>query len=349
AGTTGRRQVLAPQLREVAPALVAWRADGQRCALATVVRVYGRAPLPVGASLAVCEDGATAGAVSGGCVEQEVLRTARDVMAGGPPRRLTFAPDDDGVLGLGLPCGGGIDVWVQPWDADLRRADHGAFTAAVLADERAQFCTALEDTGEVLELVVEPRGRLVLVGAGLVAGALCAIAPGLGWTPIIVDPREVIAAHAPTHDAARLLLTWPDEAVAGLGPLGPDDAVVVLSHQPALDDAALRVALTTGAGFIGALGSRRAHADRLARLRDHGLGDADLARVVGPVGLDLGGWSPDEIALSIAAELVAVRHGRAGGRLVDATGPIHGAARAAARAPEPASAARVADPERAWT
>jgi xanthine dehydrogenase accessory factor len=334
--------MVATAMRELIPQLTRWQARGQRCALATVVAVHGRAPLPVGATLIVAEDGSTAGAVSGGCVEREVARVAGDVLRGAEPRRLTFAPGaGDDLGGIGLPCGGGIDVWVQPWvagdrDESGRFADAGVgreslgdaqarFAAGVLAGTHARLTTEMESPDATFELVVPIMARLVLVGAGLVASAVCTLARGLGYRPIVVDPRETVAAHAPLQDASELLLSWPDEALAKLSPLYPEDAVIVLSHQPALDDAALLAALTSDVGFIGALGSRTAHDDRLTRLRARGLTEPELARIVGPVGLDLGGWSPAEVAVSITGELIAARHGRSGGRLSGADGPIHGA------------------------
>jgi xanthine dehydrogenase accessory factor len=328
-------------MRELLAILAEWSARGQPAALATVVAVHGRAPLPVGSTLIVAADGGTAGAVSGGCVEQEVVRTAQYVLRGAPAERLRFAPGQDGLTGSGLPCGGGIDVWVQPWLAGpageargkvdagaaaerLRiAAEQARFAEAALSGRPAVLPFALDD-GLGFELSVDPPARLVLVGAGLVAGALCSLARSLDLTPIVIDPRAAIAAHAPLEAADQLLLDWPEEAFAKLAPLGAADAVVVLSHQPALDDAALLAAVAGEAGFIGALGSRTAHRDRLARLRAAGMAPADVARIIGPVGLDLGGWTPAEVAVSIAGELIAARHGRAGGRLAARSGSIHG-------------------------
>lgn len=340
-------------MRDLLPILDRWAADGRRAALCTVVAIHGRAPLPLGASLIVAEDGATAGAVSGGCVERQVSEVAHAVLRGAPPRRLRFAPTGDELTDAALPCGGGIDVWVQPWDAGPDAGEQRAFVQAARAGDPARwrFAVGPAETAHALEptegvgsaggpfsLQLPPVGRLVLVGAGPVAGALCDLAPSLGMRAIVVDPRELVAAHAPIERASELLLCWPEEALTRLAPLGAADAVIALTHQPSIDDVALRAAIVSGAGFVGALGSRAAHADRLARLRERGIGEQALARIVGPVGLDLGGWEPGEIALSIAAELVATRHGRAGGRLADGTGRIHGAADDAPALGAPATA-----------
>ncbi len=249
-----------------------------------------------------------------------------------------------------LPCGGGIDVWVQAWGAGSLAAEQTAFAEATRQGEAARLripvgpiaagyrrepTEGVANAGGPFSLGVPALGRLVLVGAGPIAGALCDLAPALGLRAIVIDPREAVAAHAPIHAASELLLCWPEEAIARLAPLGADDAVLALTHQPAIDDVALRAAVASGAGFVGALGSRRAHADRVARLRERGVGEQALARIVGPVGLDLGGWSAAETALSIAAELVAVRHGRAGGRLALGTGRLHASERSSSAIPAP--------------
>lgn len=315
-------------LRDVLTALTAWSVrpvpspapEVPVAAIATVVEVHGSAPLPVGTVMAVRADGVVAGAISGGCVEQQVVEVARSVAAGAPARRLRFAPDADLLVDSGLPCGGGIDVLVEAWRPSAGQA---AFARAVLAGEPATLRSESGcDHGLVLR-EAQVRRRAVLIGAGLVAEAITELAGGLDWEVVIVDPREAFAARSATLPAARLLPQWPRAALAALSPLGPRDALLALSHHPALDDEALELGLATDAGFVGALGSRRTHAERIARLRDRGVSEAALARIVGPIGLDLGGWSPREVALSVVAELVAVGHGRDGGRLASRRGPIH--------------------------
>lgn len=318
-------------LHDVLTALRDWSAptagSPARSAFATVVQVHGSAPLPAGTLMAVREDGVVAGAVSGGCVEQQVVDAARKVAAGGPAVRLRFAPSTDPLVDTGLPCGGGIDVLVEAWGPS---AAQRAFADAVLAGRAATLVS--ESTLERGLVLVEaaPRRRVVLIGAGLVADAVAELAGGLAWDVVVVDPREAFVARAGAapgvagEPGGSTIVEWPAQALPSLA-LGRADALVALSHHPALDDEALAVALgaTDGPGFIGALGSRRSHAERLSRLRERGLGEAALARIVGPVGLDLGGWTPREIALAVVAELVAVQHGRSGGRLATARGPIH--------------------------
>ncbi len=332
-------------IRAVVDALSDWAGEGQPAALATVVQVHGRAPLPAGSCLAVAGDGRTAGAVSGGCVEAEVVQAAQDVMASGVARRLRFAPGGDPLTGSALPCGGGIDVWVQPWvggsaggETPSERRDDSDSGPSRAAFEQAGFGRAVREgregalpiaadgwPGEAAErfvLEVAAPARLVLVGASLVAGALSTQARSLGWSTVVIDPRTAVAAHAPISDATQLILDWPEQALLRIAPLGSGDAVLALSHQPALDDAALSAALLGEAGFVGAIGSRRSHAERIARLRGRGFTERQLDRIVGPVGLDLGTSDPAEIAVSIVAELIAARHGRTGGRLSAGDGPI---------------------------
>jgi xanthine dehydrogenase accessory factor len=171
--------------------------------------------------------------------------------------------------------------------------------------------------------LVAPAPRLILFGAVPIAAALCRLARAAGWRPYVVDPRTRFATRERFPDAEQVLAAWPDEVFAQLGGIDPATSIVVLTHDPKLDDAALAVALRSPARFIGAMGSRRAQASRRERLLEAGLGDQELGRLSAPVGLDLGAISAEETALSILAEVVAIRHGREGGRLSRAQGRIH--------------------------
>lgn len=302
--------------RAVLQTLAAWHAEGRACALATIVAVHRSAPLPAGTLMAVDAGGASVGAVSGGCVEHEVIAAAQQVAEGAPAHRLRFVPDADGLTGTGLPCGGGIDVWVEPWGSLPQQL----LAAAAQTDGYATAATRLDD-GERFTHRIEPRPRVVIVGAGPLAAALCAQLRVLGRRTDVVDPREAFTQRGPRPHADAWHATWPAEALAAIGPLGPPDALLAISHHPALDDEALSHALAGGAGFVGALGSRAAHAQRLERLRERGIPEHQLARIAAPLGLDLGGWTPAETALAIAAELVAVAGGRAGGRLSEGSAP----------------------------
>ena len=168
-----------------------------------------------------------------------------------------------------------------------------------------------------------PPPRLIVFGAVDFAAALCTLARAAGWRPFVVDPRARFAQPARFPDAEEVVASWPEEAFARLGGIDRATAIAVLTHDPKLDDAALVIALRSNAGYIGAMGSRRAQADRRERLLAKGVEEAELERISAPIGLDLGSLTAEETALSIMAEIVAMRHGRSGGRLAHASGRIH--------------------------
>ena len=174
--------------------------------------------------------------------------------------------------------------------------------------------------------VAFPPPRLLIFGAVDVAAALCRTARASGWRPFVADPRARFAQAARFPDAEAVVAAWPEAAVARLGGIDRATAVAVVTHDPKVDDAALVLALASGAGYIGAMGSRRAQARRRERLLALGVAEADLARIAAPIGLDLGGITAEETALSILAEIVALKRGHAGGRLAHAAGAIHKAA-----------------------
>jgi xanthine dehydrogenase accessory factor len=171
--------------------------------------------------------------------------------------------------------------------------------------------------------VVAPAPRLIVFGAVDYAAALCRLARAAGWRPFVCDPRSQFATPERFPDAEEVVVAWPDEAFARLGGIDRATYVAILTHDPKLDDAALSIALRSDAPYVGAMGSRRAQAQRRERLLAAGLDDELLERVAAPIGLDLGAVSPEETALSIMAEVVAVRNGRDGGRLSQASGRIH--------------------------
>lgn len=170
--------------------------------------------------------------------------------------------------------------------------------------------------------VFGPPPKLVILGAVDVAESLCALVKPLGWKTAVADTRARLATPERIPSAGELVVGWPDEALARIG-LDEDSAVVVLTHDEKLDTPALLAALRSPAFYVGALGSRRAQAARRERLLEGGLSESDLERLSGPSGLDLGATTPPETALSILAEVVAIRAGRSGGRLAESTGRIH--------------------------
>jgi xanthine dehydrogenase accessory factor len=266
--------------------------------------------------------------VSGGCVESDVAEQAQEVIAGGEPRLLTYGITDDQAWEIGLPCGGEIDVFVQRFEGE--REGVGSLVT-VLEGPRIgqQWFAQLEGPSRVLELdgetvfaeVPEVPPRLVVVGATDTAEELCRSARALGWRTFVVDPRPGLVTRERLPSPDELAVAWPDEL-----DVGADSAVVVLTHEERLDVPALRAALASEAFYVGAIGSRRTQEKRRERLLEAGLTEEQLERISGPAGLDLGADTPAETAVSILAEILAVRAGRSGGRLVERSGPIHASA-----------------------
>jgi xanthine dehydrogenase accessory factor len=279
----------------------------------------------------VFESGRLLGSVSGGCVESDVAEQAQEVIAGAEPRLLTYGITDDQAWGIGLPCGGEIDVFVQRLDGEVpQEADRPRVT--VLQGPRAGeqwFADDLEGPSRVFELdgelvfaeVPRTQTRLVVVGATDTAEELCRAVKALGWRTEVVDPRPGLVTRERLPSPDELRVAWPDELeVTG------DTAVVVLTHEERLDVPALTTSLASDAFYVGAIGSRRTQAKRRERLLEAGLSEEQLERLAGPAGLDLGADTPAETAVSILGEILAVRAGRSGGRLAERSGPIHSAA-----------------------
>ena len=194
--------------------------------------------------------------------------------------------------------------------------------AAKLGDE-LMWAERSERHGDLFVDVTFPPPRLIIFGAVDFAAALCKMASATGWRAFVVDPRARFAQPARFPDAEEVVAAWPEEAFQRLGGIDRATAIAVLTHDPKLDDAALVLALRSDAGYIGAMGSRRAQAKRRERLLAKGIDEADLERISAPIGLDLGALTAEETALSIIGEIVAMRHGRTGGRLAQAQGRIH--------------------------
>jgi len=306
----------------------------ERKAVATVVATRRTAPRPVGSKLVVAESGAMEGSVSGGCVESDVVLVAEDVLAGGAPRLVTYGITDDMALGIGLPCGGEIDVFVEP----LRESDADVVLTVVAGNgvgERLSDPALVEQArrrgrSHVVQLegrtvfaeVHGPPPRLLVYGAVDTAEALCRAAGLLGWHTTVADARGRFATRERIPGADELLVQWPDEALAHVQP-DYATAIVVLTHDDKFDLPLLQAALATDAFYIGALGSRRNQERRRELLLQAGVSEDDVDRIAGPCGLDIGAESPEETALSIFAEILAVRAARPGGRLKEAKTRIH--------------------------
>jgi xanthine dehydrogenase accessory factor len=329
-----------------------WQTRGEKIALATVVGTRRSSPRPIGSKLAVSESGELSGSVSGGCVESDVVLAAQEVLAGGEPRLVTYGITDDMAFTVGLPCGGEIDVFVEPLPVlgadELRSvvftivsgddigakllvrhdgategdgpADLAALAPGALRTGRSHLIDY--DGTSVFADVFAPPVRLLVYGAVDTAEALCRAAKLLGWTTIVADARARFATAERMPSADELLVAWPEEALERLQP-DVGTAIVVLTHDDKFDLPLLTGALATDAFYVGALGSRRNQERRNALLRESGVPESSIDRIAGPCGLDLGAGSPAETALSMLAEIVAVRMGRAGGPLKAASQRIH--------------------------
>ncbi|HZD87843.1 MAG TPA: XdhC family protein [Gaiellaceae bacterium] len=314
-----------------------WQERGERVAVATVVATRRSAPRPVGSKLAVSERGELAGSVSSGCVESDVVLAAEEVLAGAPPRLLTYGITDEMAFGVGLPCGGEIDVFVE----ELAPGERGDVTLTVVAGEgvgerlddpelareaRRRGRSHVVQLGEqaIFADVVAPPPLLFVYGAVDTAEALCRAAKLLGWRTAVADARPTFLTRERIPSADDLLPLWPEEALAQVSP-DADSAIVVLTHDDKFDLPLLAAAVRTDAFYVGALGSRRNQERRRGLLLEQGLTEAELERIAGPCGLDLGAETPAETALSILAEILAVRAARGGGRLKESRKRIHAA------------------------
>ena len=310
----------------------------KRAAVATVIATRRSAPRPVGSKLVVSEDGSMEGSVSGGCVESDVYEACRGVLRGESPRVITYGITDEQALSVGLPCGGEIDVLVGEYAPELyeqigeRRAV--VYTDLDSGEQRLVFEGEDESTdvlirgaqsrvvGDTFADVFGPPPRLLVFGAIDTAEELCRAAKRLGWRTIVADARSRFATRERMPSADELLVLWPDEALAQVQP-DHATAVVVLTHDDKFDIPAIAGTLATDAFYVGAIGSRRNQERRRGVLLEEGVSEEALERLHGPTGLDLGAHTPAETALSILAEILAVRAGRSGGPLRDASERIH--------------------------
>ncbi len=309
-----------------------WYRAGKGAALATVVETWGSAPRRVGAQLVIAGDGRIEGSVSGGCVEGAVIVEALEAIEEGEARLLEFGVSDEDAFAVGLACGGTIRVLVEPVGKVLpepmlaelvaarARREPLAYEVNVETGQRALRRNAyserlrmdrsgFEEDGQTFVAVHNPPLRLIVVGAVHIAQALVPMARIAGYDPAIIDPREAFASDA-RFPGETILTDWPDEAVSKLG-LDSRTALVLLTHDPKLDDPALQAGLAADVFYIGALGSKRTHAKRVERMKQAGFNEDQISLIHGPVGLDIGAAGPSEIAVAILAQMTAVLRGRA--------------------------------------
>ncbi len=363
-------------MRDITEGLAGWQADGTRFAIATVVQTWNSAPRQPGAAMAVAENGEVIGSVSGGCVEGAVYELATEALSSGQSVLQTYGVSDDDAFEVGLTCGGIVDIFVQPADAehfaelpavlDAIRTSEPVAVASVIAGadvlgqrlvvsptktegtlgnegldigvvEQVRGMLAHGRTGvlhvgahgeqrkEQLTIFVQsfaPPPRMLVFGAIDFAAAVARIGKFLGYHVTVCDARALFATRKRFPDVDELVVKWPHQF---LDETEVDERTVicVLTHDPKFDVPVLERALVTPAAYIGAMGSRRTHDDRLARLREAGVSEEAIARLSSPIGLDLGARTPEETAVAIAAEIIALTWGGSGERLAHTEQAIH--------------------------
>ena len=304
-----------------------WHRAGRAVAVATVVETWGSAPRGVGSLLIIDADGHMEGSVSGGCVEGAVIMEALDAIPSGDARLLDYGVSDDEAFAVGLACGGRIRVLVEPVGGAMPVHLLEQLVAAITARQPIAYVTAaqaqasklahpadfpdrfrldrsgFEEDGQTFIAIHNPPLRMIVVGAVHIAQALLPMARACGYDPVLIDPRGAFGS-AERFPGETIIEDWPDEAMATLAP-DTRTAVVTLTHDPKLDDPAIIQTLKSQAFYLGCLGSTRTHAKRVLRLTEAGFAEADIARIHAPVGLDLGGRAPAEIAVSIMAQVIA--------------------------------------------
>jgi len=349
---------------ELIPTIQDWQAAGKGIALATLIKVEGSSPRPLGAKMIVSSQGEFQGSVSGGCVESSVITEALHCLQSGKPTLLHYGIDNSNPWTVGLACGGEIDVFIEPLFnlsfqngfshsmfeklielfknkqpfilATVTASDHkgqkGLFSAGkwIIDDSHNSWSknflmremTRLIEAGQprMMEIHLEslqpleaflepilPQARIVIIGAVHIAAALIIYAHELGYKTIIIDPRSAFLTRERFPQADDLIHSWPQEALPKLN-LATSDCIVILSHDEKIDVPALFVALKSPIGYIGLLGSKKTRNERFRSLKEEGITEKDLERVHAPIGLNLGAIEPEEIAISIIAEIIAERN-----------------------------------------
>ena len=316
-----------------------WLARDGEIVSATVVGTWGSAPVPTGGQMIVAANGDFHGSVSGGCVEGEVIAAAEDVFQSGKPEILAFGVSDETAWGAGLPCGGEIEVYLER----MTQEDGGDLIDAAAKASRARRGLVIEtdlnsgtralhvrgegavpdgvlprfrngksersktDAGSVFYKSVLPPARIIVVGATHIAQLFAQMARLAGLEVIVVDPRTAFASEARFPDVT-LKSEWPQDAIPEIG-IDAYTAFVIVAHVSHIDDEALKLALRSDALYVGALGSKRNHEKRTARLIEAGFSADEIARIKCPIGLDIGAQTPAEIATAILAEVILAIRG----------------------------------------
>ncbi|MDK2125971.1 XdhC family protein [Parachitinimonas caeni] len=304
---------------EKTSSILPWLQSHHAVTLVTVIETWGSAPRPVGSLMAVRDDGLVEGSVSGGCVEDDLVRRVLRGEWPAQPQLVTYGVSRDEAARFGLPCGGTLRLLVEPlrdagWIAELqariarhelvaRRLDLATGAVELVPSFRGD---RLQFDGQTLHAPFGPQWRLLLIGGGQLSQVMAQMAPLLGYQVLVCDPRRQYRSGWEGLD-----VVWqegmPDDVVVAIQP-DAHTAIVALTHDPKLDDMALLEALKSPAFYVGALGSKANSQKRRERLALFDLGEAEIARLHGPVGLSIGSRTPGEIAVSILAEMTAVKN-----------------------------------------
>ncbi len=326
-------------MKELLPDIERWRDAGKKVAIATVVQAYGSAPRRPGAKMAIAEDGEFVGSVSGGCVENDVVEHAKQVLEEDHPRLVPYGISDEMAFNVGLACGGQIEVFIQPFGRAFPTEKPVAFAYVVDGEGQGNGLLAWEmgkhrgslGHGDAFDDRVfvdtyPAQPTIVIFGGVHIGVALAQLAKATGgFRVVVVDARGAWATPERFASADEIHVMHADDYLKG-HPLHSNAYVAVLSHDPKLDDPALFGALQSDARFIGAIGSPKTQRERRERLAAAGITQEQLARLHGPIGLDIGAQSPEEIGVAILAQIIAAKSGK----LAAAVAPERARAAAAA-------------------
>ncbi|MEY4399060.1 MAG: hypothetical protein RLZZ539_389 [Pseudomonadota bacterium] len=307
---------------QVLQSAISWLQDGKRVALATVVQTWGSSPRPVGSWLAIREDGQVVGSVSGGCVEDDLIRRVQtEILTRTSPELVKYGVSKDEAVRFGLPCGGTLQLLVEPRPelAILEAIMSGIKKRSIVLREVnvltgqstlsiGNRSTQFQFSNEKMQTIYGPRWRMFIIGAGQLSLCLASFALTSDFDITIIDPREEYAEGIGS-EGIQFIQGMPDDVMQELG-VDSHTAIVALTHDPKIDDLALIDALQSEAFYVGALGSHTNTQKRKERLREFNLSTEQLERLHGPVGLAIGALTPPEIAVSIMAEVIAIKYGK---------------------------------------
>ena len=318
-----------------------WLQSGQSFALATVIRTWRSAPRSEGAAMAVNAEGTMIGSVSGGCVEGAVIKEALEVINTKQPKRLSFGVSDEDAWSVGLSCGGQIDIWLQY--VDQANTIWSQWLQAIKSNQGCVLVNKLDESGDIALLaehkligelnddlkqvseeaygqhktqihqdyflnVFPAKSRLIIIGAAHVSLDLLKLAHLYNFETIVIDPRGIFTKETRfTDQPHQMYEDWPAEVLPQLK-LDADTYVVVLTHDPKIDDQALQIVLDAPVAYVGALGSKKTHEKRKNRLAEAGVSEEKIATIHGPVGVAINARQPAEIALSIMGQIIAVKN-----------------------------------------